>query len=107
MGDQFAIGAPAAMRVYSSTVRHSSRLSQLRLSEFHQQLTGHVSVAQTCWFHGIEVRKAPFKFGHLQHPKPLSLDEIAHCLEHDSISRSDASDRILLRAIQKDLISSD
>lgn len=103
MGDQFAIGAPAASRVYARTASRSPAITRFDLLKHHRALTGHVSLAQNCWLHGIDVRKVPMRFGKLQDPEPLSAIAIRDALKRDSAGRDDRFDKQLIAANAADL----
>ena len=102
MGDQVAIGLPEAMRVYSETFSRSPGIAALAPYRMERQLWGHTSVAQLCWFVGIEVRKVPLKFGPFLEAEPLETNAIGEAVLRDSIDRMDSIDRTLLAAIARD-----
>lgn len=102
IGDQFAVGGLHAMQVYSETWSRAPDLWRFGLRMFQREMTGHVTLAQMCWLHGIDVRRAPMKFGALQDPEPLAVSVIRDALVRDSASRSDPIDRRLLAAIEAD-----
>jgi hypothetical protein len=102
-GDQFAVGGVEPMRMYSETAVRAPKVSRFHLAKYPRALTGHVSLAQNCWMHGVDVRKCPIKFGSLEHPSPLSARVIEECLLIDSETRMDSVDRNLLTAIAADL----
>jgi hypothetical protein len=100
MGDQVAIGLPEAMRVYADTYSLAPPIAALEPYRMERRLWGHTSVAQTCWFAGLDMRKVPIKFGPFQEAEPLAADAIARALRQDSASRMDAIDKQLLDAIR-------
>ncbi len=102
IGDQFAIGSPAAMSVYSSTYSVYPELAAAGLYECPPELSGHSSLAQVCWLHGIDVTRAPVKFGQLEEVAPLRPAEVLACLEIDAARRNDDVDRRLLSAARSD-----
>ena len=96
VGDQFALGAPDPARIYAQTASRSDELSRFEMLKFHKALTGHVSHAQVCWLHGIEMRKVPVRFGKLQEAEPLSAAAIRAALAADSAGRDNHIDRQLV-----------
>ena len=103
IGDQFAVGGMDASRIYHETWSRAPRLAAFGLRMFHPEFTGHVSLAQICWLHGIEVRKAPIRFGKLQDPEALGADAIRIALLADAAARGDSMDRRLIAANEQDL----
>lgn len=103
VGDQFALGSFAASQVYARSAGEAPDLWRFDLMKFDQQFTGHITLAQVCWLHGIAVRKVPIKFGPLQDPEPVGARTIARCLREDSAGRDDGLDRRLIAAIEADL----
>ena len=103
IGDQFAIGSPEAMALYSRTYSLYPALAGARLSQCPPELSGHSSLAQVCWVHGIDVRRVPMKFGTLQEVSPLGTAEVLECIQADAAGRMDASDRELLTAARADV----
>lgn len=103
IGDQFALGGVAASRLYARTASRSDAIARFDLLKFPQKLTGHVSQAQMCWLHGVEVRKVPMRFGTLQDPEPLSATEIRDALRIDCAGREHHFDRQLIAANAADL----
>lgn len=103
MGDQVAIGLPGAMRVYAETFSRSSPIAALAPYRMEPHLWGHTSVAQLCWFAGMEVRKVPIKFGQFLEAEPLAAISIDGALARDSVDRMDAIDRQLIAANRRDL----
>jgi hypothetical protein len=102
IGDQFAVGSLPAFQIYAETWSRAANFSKFHLRMFHGELTGHVSLAQMCWLHGVEVRRAPVKFGLLQDPEPLPVRVIHAALVRDSVGRMDQIDRRLLLASEID-----
>ncbi len=95
IGDQFAIGSPEAMAIYSRTYSLYPELAAAGLYQCPEELSGHSSLAQVCWVHGIDVRRAPMKFGSLQEVSPLGEAEVLECIEADAAGRMDTSDGAL------------
>ncbi len=102
IGDQFAIGSPEAMAIYSRTYSLYPSLADAGLSQCPPELSGHSSLAQVCWVHGIDVRRVPMKFGTLQEVSPLGTAEVLECIQADATGRMDTSDRELLTAARAD-----
>lgn len=102
IGDQFAMGAPAAMDVYAGTARTWGALHGAGLAQVPEDFRGHVSLAQTCWLAGIAARRAPVRFGGLLDPAPVSAAAVLAALERDADGRMDAVDRALLHAARAD-----
>ena len=103
IGDQFAIGSPEAMAIYSRTYSLYPSLAAAGLYQCPPELSGHSSLAQVCWVHGIDVRRVPMKFGTLQEVSPLGTTEVLECIQADAAGRMDASDRELLAAARADV----
>lgn len=103
MGDQVAVGLPEAMRVYAETFSRSPPIAALAPYRMEPRLWGHTSVAQLCWFAGMEVRKVPIKFGPFLEAEPLGATEIGNALIYDSAGRMDSIDRQLLAANRQDM----
>lgn len=103
IGDQFAVGSPEAMRVYSSAWNLFPRFASKGLFECPSTFQGHVSLAYVCWLHGIDVKKMPMGFGPLADPERLSSSSILHCLQQDAEGRMDQRDRLLIDAISADM----
>jgi hypothetical protein len=102
IGDQFATGTPDVMAVYSTTWSTYPVLPANRLFSCPDEFTGHMALAQVCWVHGIDVRRAPIRFGALRDAAPLRHAEILRCLEIDSAGRADTMDRELVEAALRD-----
>lgn len=102
MGDQLAVGAPDVMAIHAATARTWAPLAALNLAGFPPTLTGHVSLAGTCWLAGIDVRKLPFRRGPLLDADALPPCTIRAALETDAQARHDAHDRALLAAVAED-----
>ena len=102
IGDQFAIGAMEPMRVYSTTWTRYPRVAANNLLQCPKTFVGHVSLAQMCWLHGVDVKRAPISFGDLQEPERLSSKSILHCLQEDAAGRMNRVDRELLDAVSMD-----
>lgn len=103
MGDQFAVGAPEPFRLYAETWSRADKLADLDLYKFNRELTGHSSMAQLCWLHGIDVRKVPIKFGEFQEAQPFPATMIRQALAQDSEGRRDYIDERLIGANAIDL----
>ena len=103
IGDQFAIGTPAMMEVYSRTWTMHPRIAACGLLKFPKVFEGHVSLAQVCWLHGVDVRRAPVLFGPLQDAERLPSNVILECLAADASGRMDRLDADLIEAASEDL----
>lgn len=101
MGDQFAVGTPETMAIYADTWTRFPLAAAAGLANCPPRLTGHVSLALTCWLHGIAVDRVPIGFGTLLEAAPMRSDEIAAALEADG-ARGPGADR-LLDAVRADL----
>ncbi len=102
IGDQFAIGTPETMNVYAGAWTHYPFVAKQRLYRCPAHFEGHASLAQICWLSGIDVRKAPIRFGGLQEAEPMSTADILKYLNIDAASRQDQVDRVLVDAISHD-----
>ena len=102
IGDQFAIGAPRPMQIYSSTRTIYPKLALNGLLKCPHALRGHVSLAQVCWTHGISVERAPIRFDKLQEPAAIPRNMIRKLLDQDARNRRDAIDRLLIDATAAD-----
>jgi len=102
IGDQFAIGAPLAMARYADAWVLGPQLASLDVAGCPTQFRGHVSLAQSCWLGGLDLRRAPVRFGTLREPERLSTGVIITALEKDSAPRMDAIDRELIDAARAD-----
>jgi hypothetical protein len=103
IGDQFAIGAPKPMQVYSTTWSTFRRFAGSNLLKCPRAFEGHVSLAQICWLHSINVKRVPIGFEPLQEPERLPSKRILNCLTKDAANRMDRIDRLLLEAVSADL----
>ena len=103
MGDQFALGAPGPSALYAETWSRTVALRKLDLFKFEPELTGHSSMAQSCWLHGVDVRKVPVKFGKFQEAQPLSASVIRQTLAQDAAGRMDRIDDRFVKANAADL----
>ena len=72
IGDQFAIGAPKAISVYAKTWNQYPKFAAAELAKMPNTLSGHVSLATSCWLQRVDVLKAPIRFGRLLDPTPFS-----------------------------------
>ncbi|MCP4618191.1 MAG: hypothetical protein GY844_17370 [Bradyrhizobium sp.] len=103
IGDQFAIGTPAMMEVYCRTWTMHPPIAACGLLKFPEAFEGHVSLAQICWLHGIDVRRAPILFGPLQDAERLNSNVILECLTADASGRMDRLDVDMIEATSNDL----
>lgn len=103
IGDQFALGGPGPMSIYSRTATLYPELARNGLLECGDQLAGHSSLAHVCWIHGIQVERAPIRFGALQEASPMTEQEVLDALRLDSDGRLDATDRALIAAAEQDV----
>ncbi len=103
IGDQFAIGSPAVMEAYSRTWTVHRPIAACDLLKFPRTFDGHVSLAQVCWLHGIDVGRAPIRFGSLQDAERLGSIEIIECLKRDAEGRMDRLDADMIEAASRDL----
>jgi hypothetical protein len=101
IGDQCAIATPQTMQIYADTWTLFPDLVPLGFAKMPGQFTGHVSLAQTCWLNGLDVVRAPIRFGQLYEARKLSVAETIAALENDSTGAKD--DLILLAAARSDL----
>lgn len=106
VGDQFAIATPDLMEVYARTWKSFPGLADMAPGGCPAEFTGHVSLALTCWYHGIAMEKAPIRFGKLLEARRMSSVEICSALEKDLSGRClpDSVDAALLTAARRDLI---
>lgn len=104
IGDQLALGAPETMRVYASTYELHDRLAPHGLFKYPEQLAGHLSLAYTCWLHGIRVERLPVKMEPLADAEPLSLATVQRVIHQDADGRNDADDQKLLAALAEDSV---
>jgi hypothetical protein len=102
IGDQVAIAAPETMAIYAGTWERHAQLSGLGLMAFPESFEGHVSLAYTCWLHGIRVARVPLKLGSMLDPGLIPLSQVRAAIEADCADRGDATDRALLDAITQD-----
>lgn len=103
VGDQLAVGTPAAMRIYAETYWLVPRLAEQGLFGCKDEYIGHVSLAQVCWHAGLRVERLPAKMGSLLEAEPLPSRRIADCLAQDAAGRMDKTDQALLKAVHADL----
>ncbi|KAH2824724.1 hypothetical protein KXV85_000457, partial [Aspergillus fumigatus] len=103
IGDQFAIGTPAVMEVYSRTWTTHPQIASCGLLKFPKAFDGHVSLAQVCWLHGVDVRRAPILFGPLQDAEHLDSSAILQCLSADAAGRMDRLDVEMIEATTEDI----
>lgn len=105
IGDQFAIATPDVMEVYAKTWESFPGLAAMAAGGCPAEFTGHVSLALTCWYHGIAMEKAPIRFGKLLEARSLSSSEIFNALAKDLSGRrqQDSVDTALLSAVRRDM----
>jgi hypothetical protein len=102
IGDQFAVGAFEPMVIYSGAWNSYPILAENHLFQCTPEFLGHAALAQVCWVHGIDVQKAPIKFGQLHDAEPMRLTEILRCLRLDAEGRMDHTDLKLIEAANLD-----
>lgn len=104
-GDQCAIAPPDPMEVYAKTWESFPTLAGTASGGCPTELTGHVSLALTCWYNGIGMEKAPIRFGKLLEAQSMSSSEICSALENDLSSGrlTDSVDAALLTAVRRDM----
>ncbi len=103
IGDQLAIGSPDVMAIYSATYNESDCNAIFDISGFPKELTGHASLAQTCWLSGIDVKKLPLKVGELLEMENLPIEHVLTAIEADAEGRFDDVDRQLIDTARADL----
>jgi hypothetical protein len=101
IGDQCAIAHPDTMQRYAETYATFPRLAALAPLGCPTKLTGHSSLALSCWTSGVGVEKTPIRFGALCEAAPLESASIRDALHKDG--RDDPRDRQLLAAVAQDL----
>ena len=101
IGDMMAIGAPETMRVYASTWTRTTDIGALDLFCVPGHFVGHVSLAQCCWYAGVDVRILPYSRGQLLDLPPLSRDAMLQALARDAEGRDDPIDRALATAARE------
>jgi hypothetical protein len=101
IGDQYAIGTPENMKIYADAWTTYPKLSSLGFAKMPNVFTGHVSLAQTCWLNGLDVLRAPLRFGQLNEASKLSSRDCYAAIEIDN--RGTPFDLQLLKAAQTDL----
>lgn len=101
VGDQFALGAPDTMQHYADTWTTFEPLAKLGLAHCPKELTGHVSLAHTCWLAGVDIMRAPIRFTTLNEAKRLSAVECLAAIEQDT--QGTREDLKLIAAARKDL----
>lgn len=89
IGDQFAIAAPEIMQTYADTWLSFPKLATMGFAKMPAHFTGHVSLAQTCWLNGIDVVRAPIRFGELNEARRLPLADSIAAIEADSTGTSE------------------
>ncbi len=103
IGDQFAVGDFNIMSLYSDTWKFNPIASSQGLLNWPKHFTGHVSLAQTCWIHGIDVEKIPIRWSALLDPEALPLELVLEKVRLDASDRMDKFDRQLINALEMDL----
>ena len=103
IGDQVALGAPATMAAYADALEAAPRFHEVQLYGSKADLVGHVSLAQTCWYTGIQVERLPARMGKLLEAEPMTSAAIAQALEQDAAGRHGTTDEALLAAVRSDL----
>ena len=101
IGDQCALATPEIMQSYADTWSLYPALSAMGFAKAPPEFTGHVSLAQTCWLSGLDVRRAPIRFGQLNEARRLSAPDCLAALEADSTGQ--AQDLQLIAAARADL----
>ena len=84
IGDQFAIASPDTMQTYSNCWTTFPKLAACKFGKIPKDFTGHASLAQTCWLHGLDVRRAPIRFGRLEDAEKLSVADCIAAMEADN-----------------------
>lgn len=104
VGDQFAIAEPKIMSKYADTWKSYPAIAETQAGGWPKQLTGHVSLALTCWSNRIRMEKAPLRFGRLLDAAPMASPDIHAALNEDLASRTlDKTDKALLVAVRRDM----
>lgn len=101
IGDQFAVGSPSTMRAYCEAWSDAPRLWKAGALSTHCPFVGHVTLAESCWLAGIEVRRVPLSFGTLRDMSPLGRQVIRQSLLNDARDRMDRVDIELLEAVEQ------
>jgi hypothetical protein len=102
MGDQMAIAGPEVMHVYADAWVSHQRLSACRLLQCSEKISGHSTLATTCWSNGVRVERLPFKRDALAEAENLSLSEISAAVALDAEARSFSWDREMVAALARD-----
>jgi hypothetical protein len=102
MGDQFAVGKPDTMSIYSNTYTTYSTLSENKIFACKEELAGHLSLGMTCWSNNINIKKLPLKKGALLNPKLMSTTSISEAIKTDAKGRNSHWDKKLLQLLLKD-----
>ena len=103
IGDQIALGTPAAIGGYAAAWERYLPLARLGLAAAPVCFEGHVSLAQTTWLNRLDARRLPIKSLGLLDAERLSAPAILETLLRDADGRHDAVDQALLEAIGRDL----
>lgn len=101
IGDQCAIATPEVMQTYARTWSLFPEFTAVGFAKMPTHFSGHTSLAQTCWLGGLDVRRAPIRFGTLNEARRLSAAECFAAIEADSTGTSE--DLELLEALRADL----
>lgn len=102
IGDQFALGSPQSMNIYSDAWNIYPKLGKNKLFKCSETFKGHISLALTCWTHGISVKKLAIKKGALQDSENMSVNEIYKAIKIDAEGRSFLWDEKLLNLLKRD-----
>lgn len=98
IGDQFAVGNPHSMSIYSKAWSNAPMLFESRALSTTHPFVGHATLAEVCWLSGLDVRRIPLQFGSLLDMEPLSWHLTRRAVEADAADRMDDIDRCLIEA---------
>ena len=104
IGDQFAVGNPDVMDIYSNAWNLYPKLRQNNVFGSYDSFLGHISLGSICWTNGIMVKKIPIKRGHLNDTKNMSVEEIYASIKADSDGRNSFWDMKFIELLEKDFI---
>lgn len=102
IGDQFAVGRPEVMDIYTDTWNIYPKLGRGNFFGCPNEFKGHVSLALTCWTSGINVKKIPMKKGALKDSENMNVNKIFEAINTDATGRSFSSDEKLLGLLRRD-----
>lgn len=104
MGDQFAAGSPEALRAHAQAWRTTQQARSEGWYGFPLHYTGHVTLAHTCLWHGVQPDKLPgVEFAPLVEDQPLPAARLRELLAQDlPDGPRDALDAQLWRALPPD-----